>query len=166
MFFCRFVQHGTHCKKKNSKSFNLRIQSLMIFPVVLGVLCRHLDSAKLRCFQHQMYFFNFGNKKKSQRERSVYFSRKKRVGVLLYCLHSPDTIVQMKSPIRRETRIITSAMFIYIIENFKKRLDVVRAQNGRNTEHLMLILLFEFNDNIFFTTKDLMYNKSFSLYFE
>lgn len=49
----------------------------------------------------------------------------------------PDTIEQLKAAIRREMRKITPAMCANVLENFKKRLDVVIAQKGRHIEHLM-----------------------------
>ena len=49
----------------------------------------------------------------------------------------PDTLEQLKSAIRREMRKITPAMCANVIENFKKRLDVVSTQKGRHIEHLL-----------------------------
>ena len=49
----------------------------------------------------------------------------------------PDTLEQLKSAIRREMRKITPAMCANVIENLKKRLDVVSTQKGRHIEHLL-----------------------------
>ena len=49
----------------------------------------------------------------------------------------PDTIEQLKSAICREIKKITPAMCANVIENVKKRIDVVITQNGRQIEHLM-----------------------------
>lgn len=49
----------------------------------------------------------------------------------------PETLDQLKSAIRREIRKITPVMCANVIDNFRRRLDVVQAQNGRHIEHLM-----------------------------
>ena len=49
----------------------------------------------------------------------------------------PENLEQLKSAIRREMRKITPTMCGNVIENFKKRLDVLKSQNGRHIEHLM-----------------------------
>jgi hypothetical protein len=52
----------------------------------------------------------------------------------------PDTLDQLKPAIRRDIRKNRPAMCVNAIENFKRRLDVVVAQNGSHIEHLMYIL--------------------------
>ena len=49
----------------------------------------------------------------------------------------PETIEQPKSDISREMRKITPDMCVNVIENFKRKLNVVIAKNERHTEHLL-----------------------------
>ena len=50
---------------------------------------------------------------------------------------NPVNLEQLHSAIRWEMRKSTPAMCVNDIENYKKRLDVVLAQNGHHIEHSM-----------------------------
>ena len=61
------------------------------------------------------------------------------VGILKekVCTPKPETLVELKSAIRREMRAISSEMCSNVIQNFKSRLDIVVTQNGRHLEHIV-----------------------------
>ena len=49
----------------------------------------------------------------------------------------PATLQDLKNAIRREIEKITLEMCKSVIDNFKKRLDVIIAQKGRHIEYMM-----------------------------
>ena len=49
----------------------------------------------------------------------------------------PATLQDLKNAIRREIEKITPEMCESVIDNFKKRLDVIIAQKGRHIEYMM-----------------------------
>ena len=49
----------------------------------------------------------------------------------------PATLQDLKNAIRREIEKITPEMCKSVIDNFKKRLDVIIAQKGRHIEYMM-----------------------------
>ena len=49
----------------------------------------------------------------------------------------PKTPNDLKAAIRREMRRITQEMCNNVVDNFKKRMNVVNEQNGRHIEHIM-----------------------------